>query len=844
MIFSLLYLFNNNLKISAENKLDDLIKYTPSQEIEIESDSDFVSYGFTGSGTSIDPYTIENLEITTEVFAGISISGTTAHFVIQNCTILEVMSTGIRMYDVALGTANITNNTIYNCFRGIWISNSGNTTISNNLFENVIESIVVFSSPYVFIEENVCHALTYGVDLMGTTSCYVINNVIEIIRVDDINRYEDAAIRIGTTTGIELFNNTISGSGIGIFGNYESLVAENNTINGKLFGIFVNKNDLNLNSSNYGQLIFQNCDNITVANQDIHDVNDGIIIDDCSQVSIYNCSIVNCSFRSLEIFSSPFSSIDNCKIFDNNYGFNIFYSHHSNITNNVFVSNVRAGLDFWRSTYSVIANNSFYDDGPYCIDTVDDFLTYIITNNTVNDRTLQLLININDFSLPILDYGMIMLVGCTGITITDLSIMNTHTGVLLLGCSDISIFHSTISDCFYGIGIQTSDFIKIDDNYLSNNYCGISIYDISMRSGYDIRNNVCVNNSIGIHIANSENSIIKNNTCIGNGDGMEIHDCYDCVISENKLFSNDKHGLRIVGSDVIDINNNNISLNGYGGSNPHYSGMYVIYSTECDIYDNFFFESSGFGLSISSSSTNNRIYYNYFIDSDIQYNSQAYDDCSGNKWFNEDTNKGNYWSDHEYNSPYYIFGGSASDSHPTRDIDVDGLDDYQELTIYGTDPRNIDTDDDGMSDGFEIQYDFDPLSADSGGDADGDGLSNLEEYNLGTNPRNTDTDGDSLNDYDEVTIYLTDPTTADTDRDGLSDSEELNEYGTDPNDPDSDDDGFLDGTEVREGTDPLDPNDYPGEETEESSFNSLIFIIGISIIAFFYNTKRLNKKKY
>ncbi len=49
---------------------------------------------------------------------------------------------------------------------------------------------------------------------------------------------------------------------------------------------------------------------------------------------------------------------------------------------------------------------------------------------------------------------------------------------------------------------------------------------------------------------------------------------------------------------------------------------------------------------------------------------------------------------------------------------------------------NGDTDADGMPDAWEVTYGFKPLdSSDAGLDADGDGLTNLEEYRVGSNPR-------------------------------------------------------------------------------------------------------------
>jgi hypothetical protein len=67
----------------------------------------------------------------------------------------------------------------------------------------------------------------------------------------------------------------------------------------------------------------------------------------------------------------------------------------------------------------------------------------------------------------------------------------------------------------------------------------------------------------------------------------------------------------------------------------------------------------------------------------------------------------------------------------------------------------------------------------SGGDYDGDGITDEEEqFITGTDPRNADSDGDGLDDGTEV-YYRMNPLDPDMDRDGVSDGDEVN-AGTDP----------------------------------------------------------------
>lgn len=178
-------------------------------------------------------------------------------------------------------------------------------------------------------------------------------------------------------------------------------------------------------------------------------------------------------------------------------------------------------------------------------------------------------------------------------------------------------------------------------------------------------------------------------------------------------------------------------------------------------------------------------------------------------------------------------GGPTTTPVIPRDSDNDGLPDVVE-TVIMTDPNDADSDDDGLLDGQEPDYDKD---TDADGkinaldpDSDGDGLFDGTEAGKDcanpatdaakatcvadadpattTSPINKDTDGGTVSDgvedfnkngrIDAGETNPNDPAddvmAKDTDGDGIPDNVEV-AIGTDPNDADSDDDGLIDGQE-------------------------------------------------
>lgn len=143
----------------------------------------------------------------------------------------------------------------------------------------------------------------------------------------------------------------------------------------------------------------------------------------------------------------------------------------------------------------------------------------------------------------------------------------------------------------------------------------------------------------------------------------------------------------------------------------------------------------------------------------------------------------------------------ASDDKKLLDVDKDGLTDFDEIEKYKTDSTIADTDGGGVNDGDEVEHKTNPLDPkdDHLFDSDGDGMPDEWEIKNGLDPfdpsdANEDPDGDGLTNLQEY-------------QQGQGRTDPAQQDGTNPNVADTDGGGVNDGDEVLRGTDPLNPED-------------------------------------
>ncbi len=262
---------------------------------------------------------------------------------------------------------------------------------------------------------------------------------------------------------------------------------------------------------------------------------------------------------------------------------------------------------------------------------------------------------------------------------------------------------------------------------------------------------------------------IQDLTIIDCDTGINLIDSVVINVTNNSV-TNCQYGIRLIGARTCTIEGNVVSGNDSPVNGIELGTITVGTKKRDSIGNNLYnntIEKYGFGIYIwglGATTATNQISNNNFIDNSVANAQVLYTSDATVSIFHH-----NYWDDYTGvdndgdgigDTPYIIRAdGNPSlvikDDYPWivengwNDTDGDGLTDYDEINIYGTNPNNPDSDGDGLWDGTEVEMAAgsgcpNPLNPDSDGDTLTDGAE--VEVEMGTNPCNVDTDGDVVPD--------------------------------------------------------------------------------------------------
>ncbi len=378
-------------------------------------------------------------------------------------------------------------------------------------------------------------------------------------------------------------------------------------------------------------------------------------------------------------------------LIDGNWiGIKIFNSRNIVIVNNNLTSEL--GLNTFALQNSVIANNSFskggiFLDNPiisedeYKYEILTMYLSNEIYGNTIKGKELGVFTNAYDIIISSSEYGQIILINSTYITIKNQVFTDLDVGIALIFCTDCKVLDNVCNYNRYGILSTYSSQLII-----TNNTCNYNENAIKLEKAQNVilERNTCNNNSpndIAVLVYYSNRIYLFDNTFSDNGDGLIVETGEELLFYNNIIENNTGYGIQLRNVDSSFLTNNSVCHNDNDAivltntensvisyntiSFNKYQGMSLYAANYNFIFSNIFQKNDYEAIYVNSESQNNIICYNSFIANiaeeykSISF-SQCYDDGENTTWYEPTIEKGNYWSDLGWKNSYKIDGGAGT----------------------------------------------------------------------------------------------------------------------------------------------------------------------------------------
>ncbi|NHJ87480.1 MAG: hypothetical protein FK734_18610 [Asgard group archaeon] len=344
MLFPLTFSISREQGLYINQESD--IKYIESAEINIDEDSDFISYGFSGNGSVINPFLISELDIDTELVAAIAIQYTTKYFRIVNCS-LKGYRYGIFLYRIQSNTAYIFNNTCQGTNNyALYLSNAPYSKIYNNTFlASGSYGLYATNSEYTEIKDNDFYGT--GMRIYYNYYGYYYPQI-----------YDDH---------YSIVNNFLDGKPILYIKDQENFIFDNSIEYGQVEFIFcknfVIKDILHINKLT--DFIIAQCKNVTIINN-VFQYSKAILIQLTPFLKIIGNTFVN-NVYGLELsINCSYSEIRNNEFLSTGFsGLYMYKTYLCNISDNLFQNSTERGIYLYSSNANTIYNNTFLENGLY-----------------------------------------------------------------------------------------------------------------------------------------------------------------------------------------------------------------------------------------------------------------------------------------------------------------------------------------------------------------------------------------------------------------------------------------------------------------------------------------------
>jgi parallel beta-helix repeat protein len=540
---------------------------------EINGNEEFIEFvdaeGLTGNGTISHPYLIKNYLIRDQTLEWV-LNNIDLHITIINCS--------------------------FNNIIGFSFQNIANVKITNNVFSELTQGIMITQSSNVEISENI---ITNGdrkaISIQNSIDCSVVNNTIS-------DNYHGIELRDSTSNTIS-YNRLTNNLGFGLnLQQSPSNSIQNNTFLNCL---------MEVGGSNLQHSLQTQVSNNTINDQEIsymQKVSNIVIIGNPGQIFLINCDHIEIAGLELFAFNIQFSS----NIFAYNNTFLAFSIDRSSI--NLSVDQSMANIRISASDKIVIHNNTISQgEGIIVFHSID----VTVSSNLVTDCN---------------NYGIISWRSPNIIIEDNIVYNNSREGIYLFEANYNSLQGNLISfNEASGIHLEKSNSTTIIGNNISNNFRnGIDLSD--SENSHLTSNTIEYSGDAGILVLDSTNTSIRNTFVINNlHHGITVQSANVTNLINNTIKDNGGSGLytsntrngTLIGNTIKDNGESGIyefnTINGMTMDNSiqnNFGGIVILYGVESFITGNSIANNSYYGISldrsVNSSVTHNRLMNNLF----------------------------------------------------------------------------------------------------------------------------------------------------------------------------------------------------------------------------------------
>lgn len=462
---------------------------------------------------------------------------------------------------------------------GIWISDTTNSTISNNTINCDFNGVYLRESNNNTIEGNRIQDSYTGVYTVDSFSNTIIwNNITARVGV-----YLNRAIEH------TILNNSMYSCGLWIHthdprGWRTHSVDGTNTVNDRPVHYRIDQDGIDIPNGS-GQIILVDCSDVSIIGRDLSGGGTGIIAAYSSGLTISGNIVNSSSFEAIHLYKSNNSLIENNYVCDSmSSGIDLYFTSNCTVRNNTCDRNYDSGIQITQqSHHNLITDNN-------CKNTItvshSDW-NRVISNVCSNDRSGIYLAStehsqILNNTLVENDYGIEDHGSKDALIFGNIITSSNLSGMELQGTSDSIIDNNTISGCLNGIhldrnmyspfGYQSS--CEFTNNSIHNNSYGVT-FEVNSDDNRFMNNAIVRNQLIGIQIEAGcdGNRFFLNNFIFNNLGGIQVADQEPSNYWDNGSIGN--HWSDYNGSDenVDGIGDTPYQIDGSSGNEDRYPLM-------------------------------------------------------------------------------------------------------------------------------------------------------------------------------------------------------------------------------------------------------------------------------